>query len=109
MIQKQNAHVAVWREAERAGVSFAVLRLHGDREDTGATILSRFAADVAGGWHTHPGGEELFVIRGGGAMPPEWLGTQCGGLCLHASGRGPRAYCHRRHRGPGGVASAAGL
>lgn len=51
-----------WRPTDRAGVTYAVLRVHGAGE--GATVLTRFTAGTAGGQHLHPGGEELYVIAG---------------------------------------------
>ena len=59
-----SAGSAVWHGTGNTGVTFAVLRRHGDGEDSGATLMTRFSAGTAGGWHTHPGGEELYVIRG---------------------------------------------
>lgn len=50
-----------WRE-DRPGVRYAVLRAHGESE--GATLVTRFAAGTSGGRHSHPGGEELFVLEG---------------------------------------------
>ena len=50
----------VWIELE-PGISFTLL--HAD--DTGLTVtLTRFAPNTVGGWHNHPGGEELLVLTG---------------------------------------------
>ena len=49
-----------WIE-QSAGSRYALLH----RSETGSvTTITQFDAGAIGGWHTHPGGEELFVIRG---------------------------------------------
>ena len=50
---------AAWTALE-FGVDYVLLKADAD----GVTTLTRFAAGTIGGWHTHPGGEELFVISG---------------------------------------------
>ena len=52
-------HDAAWTALE-PGVDYVLLKADAD----GITTLTRFAAGTIGGWHTHPGGEELFVISG---------------------------------------------
>jgi quercetin dioxygenase-like cupin family protein len=51
-----------WHTAPTPGVTYAVLRSHGDGE--GATLITRFAAGTRGGHHHHPGGEELLILEG---------------------------------------------
>jgi quercetin dioxygenase-like cupin family protein len=50
-----------WVPTETAGLDYAVMR---PNETGGATILLRFDKGVIGAAHTHPGGEEVFVISG---------------------------------------------
>ncbi len=50
-----------WSPTETAGIDYSVLRDHGAG---GATFLLRFGAGVVGLPHTHPEGEELFVVSG---------------------------------------------
>lgn len=50
-----------WAPTETAGLDFALMR---PNETGGATILLRFEAGVVGAAHTHPAGEELFVVSG---------------------------------------------
>ena len=50
---------AAWTALE-PGVDYVLLKADAD----GITTLTRFAAGTIGGWQTHPGGEELFVISG---------------------------------------------
>jgi quercetin dioxygenase-like cupin family protein len=50
-----------WLPTETKGLDYAVLRAH---ETGGATIFLRFARGTHGAQHTHPGGEELFVVSG---------------------------------------------
>ena len=51
-----------WHAAPTPGVTYAVLRSHGDGE--GATLITRSAAGTRGGHHHHPGGEELLILEG---------------------------------------------
>lgn len=60
VIQKAWADRA-WQPTETAGLDFSVLR---PQPDGGATIFLRFGKGVFGAPHTHPGGEELFVVEG---------------------------------------------
>ena len=50
-----------WLETETPGIEYALLR---PQADGGATILLHFEKGVIGAAHTHPGGEELFVVSG---------------------------------------------
>lgn len=50
-----------WLPTETEGLDYALLRAH---ESGGATIFLRFAKGAHGAAHTHPGGEELFVVSG---------------------------------------------
>jgi quercetin dioxygenase-like cupin family protein len=50
-----------WTPTEAPGLDYAVMR---PNETGGATLLLRFEKGFVGGAHTHPGGEELFVISG---------------------------------------------
>lgn len=50
-----------WTPTETAGLDYSVIRPNGDG---GATIFLKFAKGVVGAEHTHPGGEELFVVSG---------------------------------------------
>jgi quercetin dioxygenase-like cupin family protein len=50
-----------WRPTETPGLAFAVLRQH---ESGGATFFLRFDAGVTARPHTHPAGEELYVVEG---------------------------------------------
>ena len=50
---------AAWSALE-PGVDYVLLKA----DAAGFTTLTRFAAGTVGGWHTHPGGEELFVVSG---------------------------------------------
>lgn len=43
------------------GSAFVVLGMHGEG---GVSTLTRFAAGTLGSWHTHPGGEEFYVLEG---------------------------------------------
>ena len=43
------------------GAEIAILRSH---PSGGVTTLTRFFAGATGRWHSHPGGEELFVLSG---------------------------------------------
>lgn len=52
-------HDTAWTALE-PGVDYVLLKA----DAGGITTLTRFAAGTIGGWHTHPGGEELFVISG---------------------------------------------
>ena len=57
------AQDARWTALE-PGVEYVLLKA----DATGFTTLTRFAAGAIGGWHTHPGGEELFVVSGEAKM-----------------------------------------
>ena len=50
-----------WGPTDTAGLDVSVLR---PQPDGGATIFLRFGKGVVGAPHTHPGGEELFVVSG---------------------------------------------
>ncbi len=50
-----------WETTETVGLDYSVLR---PQADGGATIFLRFAKGVIGAEHTHPGGEEVFVVEG---------------------------------------------
>jgi quercetin dioxygenase-like cupin family protein len=50
-----------WTPTETPGLDYAVMR---PNETGGATLLLRFEEGVVGAAHTHPGGEELFVVSG---------------------------------------------
>ncbi|HEX7759927.1 MAG TPA: cupin domain-containing protein [Caulobacteraceae bacterium] len=50
-----------WAPTETPGLDFSVLRPH---PGGGATIFLKFGKGVVGAEHTHPGGEELFVVSG---------------------------------------------
>lgn len=50
-----------WAVTETPGIDYSVLR---PQPDGGATIFLKFAKGTIGGEHTHPGGEELFVVSG---------------------------------------------
>lgn len=50
-----------WTPAGAPGLDYSVLRPH---PEGGATIFLRFAAGAIGAAHTHPAGEELFVVSG---------------------------------------------
>lgn len=50
-----------WSPTETPGLDFALMR---PNETGGATILLRFEKGVVGAAHTHPAGEELFVVSG---------------------------------------------
>lgn len=50
-----------WMPTENAAIQYAVLRAHGSG---GATIFLKFAAGAQGAKHTHPKGEELYVVSG---------------------------------------------
>jgi quercetin dioxygenase-like cupin family protein len=50
-----------WAPAGATGLDYSVLRPH---PEGGATIFLRFQAGTVGAAHTHPGGEELFVVSG---------------------------------------------
>jgi quercetin dioxygenase-like cupin family protein len=50
-----------WVSTEAPGIQYAVLR---PQPEGGATIFLRFAKGAHGPEHTHPGGEELFVVSG---------------------------------------------
>jgi len=52
---------STWVATETSGIDYAVLRPHAGG---GATIFLRFAKGSVGAPHTHPGGEELYVISG---------------------------------------------
>lgn len=52
---------SVWQPTETKGLDYALLRAH---ESGGATVFLRFAKGTHGAEHTHPGGEELFVVSG---------------------------------------------
>ena len=43
------------------GAEIAILRVH---DAGGVTTLTRFHAGATGKFHTHPGGEELYVLQG---------------------------------------------
>jgi quercetin dioxygenase-like cupin family protein len=43
------------------GAEISLLRSH---ETGGVTTIARFFAGSSGKWHSHPGGEELYVISG---------------------------------------------
>jgi quercetin dioxygenase-like cupin family protein len=43
------------------GAEVSLLRRH---ESGGVTTITRFQAGASGRWHSHPGGEELYVISG---------------------------------------------
>jgi len=43
------------------GSAFVVLGMH---EEGGVSTLTRFSAGTIGSWHTHPGGEEFYVLEG---------------------------------------------
>lgn len=49
-----------WTDLE-PGVRYTLLSV---RPNGGVTTLTRFAAGTIGGWHTHPSGEELYVLEG---------------------------------------------
>jgi quercetin dioxygenase-like cupin family protein len=50
-----------WISTETRGIDYAVLR---PQPGGGATIFLRFAKGTHGAEHTHPGGEELYVVAG---------------------------------------------
>jgi quercetin dioxygenase-like cupin family protein len=50
-----------WTPTETPGLDYSVMR---PNETGGATLLLRFGKGVVGAAHTHPGGEELFVVSG---------------------------------------------
>jgi quercetin dioxygenase-like cupin family protein len=50
-----------WQPTGTAGLDISVLR---PQAEGGATIFLRFAKGAVGAEHTHPGGEELFVVEG---------------------------------------------
>jgi quercetin dioxygenase-like cupin family protein len=50
-----------WVSTDEPGIDYAVLR---PQPDGGATIFLRFAKGTHGPEHTHPGGEELYVVSG---------------------------------------------
>ena len=50
---------STWTETK--GLDYSVLR---PQNGGGATIFLRFAKGTRGAAHTHPGGEELFVVSG---------------------------------------------
>src|SRR5437879_7871308 len=50
-----------WVPTEAPGLEYSVLRPHASG---GATFFLRFAAGAVGAPHTHPEGEELFVVSG---------------------------------------------
>jgi quercetin dioxygenase-like cupin family protein len=52
---------STWLPTETKGLDYAVLR---PQPGGGATIFLRFAKGVHGAEHTHPGGEELYVVSG---------------------------------------------
>lgn len=52
---------SAWVATETKGLDYAVLR---PQPGGGATIFLRFAKGVHGAAHTHPGGEELYVVAG---------------------------------------------
>lgn len=60
VIQKGWAERA-WVATETPGLDYAVLRGH---PEGGATFFLRFGKGVVGAPHTHPAGEELFVVSG---------------------------------------------
>jgi quercetin dioxygenase-like cupin family protein len=60
-----------WTPTETPGLDYAVMR---PNETGGATILLRFEKGVVGAAHTHPGGEELFVVSGDITVGEERLG-----------------------------------
>lgn len=71
------------------GTTYAVLRFD---PDDGLTTLTRFAAGSIGAWHTHPGGEELYVVKGELTVGTERLGP---GDYLHTPpGAGHRVEAH---------------
>lgn len=52
---------SAWIPTDNADIHYAVLRAH---ESGGATIFLKFAAGARGAKHTHPKGEELYVVSG---------------------------------------------
>jgi quercetin dioxygenase-like cupin family protein len=50
-----------WLPSDKPGLDYSPLRPHASG---GATFFLRFAAGAVGAAHTHPGGEELFVVSG---------------------------------------------
>ena len=50
-----------WVPTDTAGLDFAVMRQNGTG---GGTLLLRFGEGVVGAPHTHPEGEELYVLSG---------------------------------------------
>jgi quercetin dioxygenase-like cupin family protein len=52
---------STWLPTETKGLDYALLR---PQNGGGATIFLRFAKGTRGAAHTHPGGEELFVVSG---------------------------------------------
>ena len=61
-----------WTATDTPGLDFAVMRPNGDG---GATLLLRFEKGVVGAAHTHPGGEELFVVSGDITVGDQRLGA----------------------------------
>ncbi len=52
---------STWISTEAPGIEYAVLR---PQPEGGATIFLRVAKGAHGAEHTHPGGEELYVVAG---------------------------------------------
>ena len=52
---------STWVATEARGIDYALLR---PQPGGGATIFLRFAKGTHGAEHTHPGGEELYVVAG---------------------------------------------
>ena len=50
-----------WISTETAGLDYSLLRQH---DHGGATLYLRFAKGTVGAPHTHPEGEELYVVAG---------------------------------------------
>jgi quercetin dioxygenase-like cupin family protein len=53
-------HDLVWTE-QSPGSRYALLNT---TANGGVTTLTQFDAGAIGGWHSHPGGEELYVVSG---------------------------------------------
>lgn len=50
-----------WYPFDVPGVEFTPLHAESDGR---VMVLTRFSAGTIGSWHTHPGGEQLYVIDG---------------------------------------------
>ena len=61
-----------WKPTPTPGLELSLLR---EQESGGATFFLRFAKGTMGARHTHPGGEELFVVSGSITIGGRRLGT----------------------------------